>query len=169
MTENPVLVYAKAKKETGAEITLSTGYPARIIPVGSSLIEDIINSIPEPKIPTFFNEDKQREEENPSDPSYLQAMTDVQRRRAMAAMEALLVFGVEVALPDNEAWLNKLRYLERRKAVSLDGYDLDDPLDRDLLFKKYVAIGTADLIAIGRKAGLNAADIEDAARTFQSK
>ena len=166
---HPVLDYAKTKKEAGAEVVLSTGYPARIIPVGSSLIEDIINSIHEPKIPTFFNEDKQREEENPNDPVYLQAMADVQRRRAMAAMEALLVFGVEVALPDDDNWLNKLRYLERRKAVSLDGYNIDDPLDRDLLFKKYVAIGTTDLIAIGRKAGLNAADIEYAARTFQGK
>ena len=35
-------------------------------------------------------------------------------------------------------------------------------------YKKYIAVGTADLIKIGQHAGLNSRDVEEAARTFKS-
>jgi len=165
---------AHAKRTVGAADTpqfepLSTGVMARIIPVGASLIDDVVASIPDPPVPKFFNEDKQREEENPLDPAYQEALTTTQRRRAIAAMETLLLFGLELQeVPADDIWLSRVRYLEKRGHLSLAGYDPADPVDRELLYKKYVAVGTVDLIHIGQKAGLNSRDVEEAARVFKS-
>lgn len=148
---------------------LTTGIVGRIVPVGASLIDDVVASIADPKPPMFFNEDKGREEENPVDPDYLEALEAAQRQRAVAALETLLLFGLELEqLPPDEQWLPKLRYMAKRGHISLDNYDLDDPLEKELLYKKYVAVGTQDLIEIGQHAGLNSRDVEEAARSFKS-
>ena len=148
---------------------LSTGVVGRIVPVGASLIDDVVASIQDPKPPLFFNEDKGREEENPTDPTYIEALEAAQRQRAVAAMETLLLFGLELQeLPPDEEWLPKLKYMQKRGHISLDGFDLNDPMERELLYKKYIAVGTADLIKIGQHAGLNSRDVEEAARTFKS-
>ena len=160
----------KQMEETGLEwTTLTTGIEGRIIPVGASLIDDVVASIPDPEVPTFFNEDKQREEENPLDPDYIAELEATERRRAIAAMETLLIFGFELKeMPDDDVWLPRLRFMEKRGHISLADYDLNDPLEKELVYKKYVAVGTMDLIRIGKKGGLSRRDVEEAARSFKS-
>ena len=147
---------------------LSTGIEATIKPVGATLIDDIVSSVPAPKVPMWHNPDKDRDEENPNDPQYLEEVAKANKLQATRAMEALLVFGVDVDVPEDNEWLKKLRYMEKRGALSLDGYDVDDPLDRELVYKKYIAVGTKDLIEIGMMAGLNQKDVDQAARQFRS-
>lgn len=167
---SPAVEHANKKSVVPDWEPLTTGVIGRIVPVGASLIDDVVASIADPKVPMFFNEDKQREEENPTDPAYLEALTTTQRKRAIAAMETLLLFGLELQeLPPDEQWLPKLRFMAKRGHISLDGYDLEDPLEKELLYKKYVAVGTADLIKIGQHAGLNSRDVEEAARSFKSQ
>ncbi len=167
---SPAVEHANKKLAIPDWEPLTTGVIGRIVPIGASLIDDVVASIPDPKIPTFFNEDKQREEENPTDPAYLEALAATQRKRAIAAMETLLLFGLELQeIPPDESWLPRLRYMEKRGHISLEGYDLDDPLEKELLYKKYVAVGTADLIKIGQHAGLNSRDVKEEASRFKSK
>ena len=148
---------------------LSTGVIGRIVPVGASLVDDVVASINDPKVPTFFNEDKGREEENPLDPDYLEELVRTSRRRAIAAMETLLLFGLELeAIPPDDEWLPRLKLMAKRGHITLEGFDLDDPLERELIYKKYIAVGTADLIQIGQQAGLTSRDVEEAARSFKS-
>lgn len=159
----------KKKLEGGNDtVTLSTGIEARMVPVGATLIDDIVASIPDPVVPVWHNEDKGIDEENPNDPNYLRALAQTERQRAVAAMEALLVFGLDLELPEDDAWLNKIKFLQRRGVLDLSGYDLEDPDTLDLLYKKYIAVGTQDLITLGEKAGLNRQDVEQAAETFRS-
>lgn len=147
---------------------LSTGYMARLLPVGASLIDEVVAGIADPPVPMFLNPDKGREEENPLDPTYQIALEQVARQRAIAAMETMLLFGVELQeVPDPATWLPKIKLLEKRGRLDLSGYDLDEPLELELLFKKFIAVGSQDLIAIGRRTGLNSRDVEEAARTFQ--
>ena len=149
---------------------LSTGIEARIVPVGASLIDDVVSRIIDPPVPIFHNPDKNRDEENPLDPAYQQALQATARRRATAAMETMLLFGLQLKeIPPAESWLPRLQLLERRGLLDLSGFDLEDPLELELVYKKYIAAGTQDLIAIGQRAGLNSRDVEDAARSFQSQ
>ena len=148
---------------------LSTGVEARILPVGAGLIDEVVASIPEPKIPLWHNPDKDRDEENPTDPAYLDALAAMERRKAVAATETLLMFGVELReLPSPETWLPRLRLLAKRGHLVLED-DLDDPMVLDLLYKKYIAVGVVDLIKIGQRAGLSSRDVEAAAKTFPGK
>lgn len=162
----------KVETETDDLHNLSTGYQAIIIPVGGSLIDDIVAGIEYPPVPTFMNEDKGRVEENPVDPAYLAARDAVDLQRANSAMEALLMLGVQLEgewpLPRDKNWLAKLQFLERRGRIDLSQFDIKEPMDLELMFKKYVAVGTKDLIMVGMKAGLSRADVEEAAKVFKS-
>jgi hypothetical protein len=159
-----------AEGDDGGFKLLSTGVRARIVPVGATLVDEVVAGVKAPRVPLFMNEEKGREEENPLDPEYLRQVTEADRRRSQAALDAMIMFGVELeAMPANDNWLKQLQFLEKRGHLSLESFDLTDPLDREFLYKRYVAVGTKDLMEIGRKAGLGAADVEQAAATFQGK
>lgn len=169
---SPVIDHVREQQQRSAPTfeMLSTGVRGRIVPVGASLIDDVVSRISDPPVPLFHNPDKDRDEENPLDPTYLAELQRTARRRAVAAMETMLMFGLELEeVPPTETWLPRLQLLAKRGLLDLSGFDLSDPLELELLFKKYLAVGTQDLIAIGQRAGLNSRDVEDAARTFKSE
>jgi hypothetical protein len=161
-----------AAEGDGVEVlTLSTGYRGRIVPVGASLIDEIVARVKVPEVPTFFNEEKGREEENPTDPKYLKELQEAQQKRVKFSLDAMVMFGLELedGLPENDRWLQKLKYMEKIGALDLSDYDLDDPFEKEFVFKRYIAVGTVDLVAIGRKAGLSPAAVEEAAKSFPSQ
>ncbi|MBD3251179.1 hypothetical protein GF380_01770 [Candidatus Uhrbacteria bacterium] len=167
---SPAVEYKKNEdeKDESGVVILSTGYKARMVPVGASLIDDIAATIPMPDIPKWYNEDKGREEDNPTDEGYIKACEVAERKRAIAAMEALLVFGLELDIPEDEKWISRLKFLEKRGNIDLSDIDFEDPDERDLAFKKYVAVGTQDLINLGKQAGLAQTDVEEVTNRFRS-
>lgn len=140
---------------------LSTGVRARIKPVAASLIDEVTTRIDDPPIPTWFNPEKEREEENPHDPAYRRALQRVEHQRATAATDAMIMFGVELLdpIPDN-GWDVRLKLL----GVEID---LSDSIAREFAYKKYIAVGTDDLIMVSARTGLTQADIDRAVRSFQ--
>lgn len=170
---NPVVNTAKKVSETGEEfVTLADGRRGRIVPVSSSLISSVVSSIPEPDIPEVFIEAKGRSEPNPNDPGYLRALGDYERDRGIATMDAMVMFGLELidGLPEDEGWLKKLTYMDRRGIldVDLEDFDLEDELDREFLYKKYI-LGNAALVSkITRISGLTEEDIVTAEDSFRS-
>lgn len=140
---------------------LSTGYRARLKPVAASLVDEVTARIEDPPVPTWFNPEKEREEENPHDPAYQRAVAKAERARAGAATDALIMFGVELVdpLPDN-GWERQLRLL----GIEVDA---EDVLGREFYFKKYIAVGSEDLILVSTLTGLTQADIDQAVRSFQ--
>jgi hypothetical protein len=149
-------------------VVLSTGIRARIVPVAASLIDSVANRLKPPKMPTFYNEEKGREEENPNHPDYMAALADYAQVRGQAVMDVMVMFGLELVdgVPEDKLWLRRLRFLEKRGQLDLSGYDLDDDFDLEFVYKKFIATGTEDLAAIGRRAGLNKEAIEEAAQSF---
>lgn len=129
------------------EVTLSTGVRVRLHPVSASLVEEMKNTIKMPPVPKVWLEAKEREEENPNDPAYLEAVEECQRKRADATFDALCTFGIELVdgLPEDGVWLKKLRLLERRGSMDLSGFDLEDSFDQEFLYKRYVAVAGMDL------------------------
>lgn len=156
--------------ETGQDYeVLSTGYKAKLNPVSSSLIADAIAGIEEPEVPTFHNEAKGRDEPNPDDPAYKRAMAEYNRKRGTASLDAMIMFGVELVdgLPPDNEWIPKLRWMEKHGKLALDDYDLDDEIDKEYLFKKYIAVGNPDYERITQLSGVSDREIAEAAKKFR--
>jgi len=168
---NPAVEAVKAlETETGpGEVVLSTGVRVRLRPVPAWLVQEAQSRVEDPAVPNWRNPDKDREEPNPSDPTYLAAMVKAQARRAEAATDVMVLYGVELvdAVPPDADWLPKLRFLEKRGAFSLEGYDLADPLERGFIFVKYVAMGNDDWMLLGKVAGLTGEDVDRAVKSFR--
>jgi len=168
-TKSPVVSVAKNAESGDKDVViLSTGYKARIRPVGASLIDDAVARIKDPPVPMYMDEAKGREEENPHDPAYLQALRDANRERAGVAMDAMVMFGIELldGVPEDDKWIKQLEFYAKRSGLDLSGYDLDDALEKEFLFKKYIATGTLDLLEVGRRAGLRREDVAEAVESF---
>jgi hypothetical protein len=156
--------------ERGEELTLSTGVRARIVPVAASLIEEVTRRIPDPEIPVWHDPERDKDIPNENDPFYLRAMVEARRKRGEAAMEAMILFGVELidGLPESDEWLLRLRFLDKRGLLDLSQYDIDDPLDREFVYKRYVAVGSNDFVLVGQRSGLSEEGIRTAGETFRS-
>lgn len=173
---NDIIAIAKNRANDKGITQLSTGYYARIVSVSASLIEESQASVPYPEVPTWYNEDAQREEENPNHPDYLKAIEEVERRKTMMAIDAMILFGVDIVDEDGNdyeistdaKWFKRILLMDRRGYINLDEFDLEDPLDIEWLFKKYVAIGAPDLEKIARASNLSEADVQEASATFQN-
>jgi hypothetical protein len=150
------------------EVTLSTGVRARIRPVSATMLDEISSSVPEPPVPKQFIDSKQREEYNPLDPAYQLEVKRTQHLRGMKTTEALIMFGIELVdpLPDKETWLPKLRYLEKRGALDLSRFDLDDPFELELVFKLYMAVAAPDLMYVSMASGLTEKEVAEAMTSF---
>lgn len=148
--------------------TLSTGVRVRLHPVSSSLVEEMRTSVPMPEVPVVYIEAKDREEENPNDPKYIEDVQSAELRRNDAMFDALCMFGVELedGLPEDGLWLRKLRLLEKRGRLDLSGFDLNDDFDLEFVYKRYVAVAGADLQVIGGLHGFRPMEVARARALF---
>lgn len=167
---SPVVKYLKRATEIGQEeFQLPGTVKFKIVPVSVQLIQDIEAMIKEPSPPMWENPEKGgRPEANPSDPAYLAALTEVRRQRNSAAMDAMIMMGIDLidGMPEDDAWLDRLRNLERRGLLSLDGYDLDDPIDREFLYKRLVISNGEVFELISRASGVTEEAIAEAEASF---
>lgn len=145
--------------------TLSTGIRAKIVPVSASLIDEVTANVKDPKVPTWHNEEKGRDEPNPNDPGYQEALQEAQRERGVAAMDAMIMFGVELVdpMPEDDKWVRKLKFV----GVDISDIDLDDEIAREFFYKKHIVVGATDLKALTEASGISEEDIAEAERTFQ--
>jgi hypothetical protein len=162
--KNPAVAVAAAG--TGADeekiYTLSTGIKARIKPVSAGLIQKVSSQVKDPKVPIFHDEDKGRDIENPLHPDYLNAVQEAQVERAMAGNDALIMFGLELIdpIPDVSEWGPKIRFLGIE-------FDEDNALEVEFTYKKYLAVGTSDLMLIASSAGITGEAFQEAVAEFQ--
>ncbi len=168
-----------AKKYDGAgenePVYLSTGVLARIVPVSAALLDEAQSSVPIPKVPTWYNKDKERDEENPNHPDYLAAIDTAERKRNMASIDVMIMFGVvlvdqngdEVGAPKDNSWLSKLIFMDKRGVISLGDVDFDDELEREFIYKKYVAVGVPDIFMITRRVGIDEEEVQKALNSFR--
>jgi hypothetical protein len=149
-------------------VTLSTGIRVKLHPVSSALVDDLKSVIPYPEVPIVHIEDKDRDEENPNDPTYLKQVKETDMKRGDAVFAGLLEFGVELidGLPEDDKWLKKLQRLAKRHQLDLDGYDLKDEFDLEFLYKRNVAVAGDDLSMIGPLYGMNPLGVARARAMF---
>jgi len=170
---NPAVAVAKQRGPDNdvQEVTLSTGHRAVLTPVATSLLEKVRRQIKDPPIPMWENPDKAgRKEPNPLDPTYRQQLDEAESQRSDAIMDALILFGVELVggVPDDDGWLKKLRMLERHGQIDLGDLDLEDPMDREFAYKKYVAISADDYLQLMTLSGVTAQGVAEQVDSFPS-
>ena len=83
-------------------------------------------------------------------------------------MDVMILMGVELVdpIPEDDKWVKKIKYLEKVSNVSISDYDLDDEMDREFLYKKYIAVSTEDFFLIGSLSGITQADLDTAKKLF---
>lgn len=152
---------ARGQRKEDEVFELSTGVRVRLNPVSTSLVEEVQRSVPMPDVPVVYIEAKDREEENPNDPQYIKDVEEATDKRGDAVFDALCMFGIELVdgLPEDDLWLKKLRYLEKRGIMDLSGFNLKDEFDLEFLYKRYVAVAGADLRMISGLHGFNPLEV----------
>ena len=172
MAESAAVKTAKARRtqEEGAGVvTLSTGVRARLTPISAALVQDVIGRIEDPPVPTWYNKEKEEDQPNPADPEYLKAVEAMDGKRAMAALDAAIMFGIELVdgLPEDGDWIKRLKYMVKRNMLDLSDFDLDDEMDQEFLYKRYVAVSADDFVHVARLSGVPSEEVQRAARTFR--
>jgi len=168
--KSPAIELAKQERNEDKNIlTLSSGVKVRIKPVSGWLIDDVVNRVKNPRIPTWYNPDREREEDNPNDPQYLADMSDARDQRMNAMLDTVVLFGMELVdgMPEDEGWLHKLQRLEKLGHIDLSAYDLDDEVDREFVYKRRFAISNAtDLITVRQRCSVSEGDVAKATDSF---
>lgn len=166
---NPAVAVAKKSTEKQDVRTLSSGVKVRAVTVSASLIMDVQNQIKYPPVPIVKDDEKGQTYENPDHPSYKRACAEVDSQRAIAAMDAIIMFGVELVdgLPKDDRWLRKLKTMQKAGSIDLSGFDLKDEIDLEFLYKKYEAVRSEDYDIINEMVGVTAEGIADAEDSFQ--
>jgi hypothetical protein len=161
------------KRERGEEevVTLSTGVELRIRSVPKNFLYAVTNRFERPKIPTYFNEGKGREEENPDYPDYQDAVEKYIAEIANASNDVVLLRGTQIEKipegfpgPDSEQWIEEMEALDlpminnsrARYLAWIKG--MAAPLDGDV---------TLIMEEVGRLTGVTEADAADAAARFR--
>lgn len=162
--EVPVVRAAREVRSISAdgswEGQLSTGVRAKLTPVSAALIEKVTSKIKDPEIPIQEIPEKGTKEPNPFHPQYLKDMEEAEANRAMAGLDAMVMFGVELLdpIPADGKWLKKLKFL----GIDLSEYDLEDDMALEFLYKRFVAVGNDDLVHIGELSGISRQAVEEA-------
>lgn len=100
------------------EMTLQNGTKLGIKAVPALLVLGITEKFPVPKVPLWHNEDKQRDEENPNDPLYIEAIQKHNQLIQDKTIDCFLLNGVVVQElgpdcepADSDNWLETTEYL----------------------------------------------------------
>lgn len=168
-TKKAAIEVSKERRDgSGQEsVELPYGVTAKIVPVPPQLIEEVTSKIKDPEVPIWHNEDKGRDEPNPNDPDYLKALDEANTLRGIASVDAFALFGIDLeAMPEDDKWLRKLLFMEKRGLIDLSDYDLDDPDELEFVYKRYVALNGNVLNVIVKASGVSEEEVQAAEASF---
>lgn len=177
--ENAVAINAaargasRARNGTGSgRVTLSNGIVLRLKPVPPFAVRQAAIAVIDPPVPTVWIADKERNEPNPNDPDYIDAVNRANEQRIEAVTNLFFMMGTEVeAVPDgmfrpeDDGWIDML------EVVGL-------PVDRANQFKRhyqwvawYAAQSEHDIstimTSVATLSGVSEADVQVAIRSFR--
>lgn len=160
-------IKARQTDEDGT-VLLKTGVRVRLHPIAAGAITDAQARIHYPRPPMWHNPDKEREEPNYNDPDYLEAVEQVNRDRGNAAIDVTVMLGVELVdgLPEGDRWLDGLRFLEKRGGLDLSDFDFKSDLEREFVYKRYIAVSAEDIATVQTMSGITPQEVDAAADGF---
>lgn len=102
------------------DVTLPSGVVVRLSAVPSMTILAVTQQLPEPKVPIWHNPDKDRDEPNPIDPEYLEAVKNRQAQMGQITTQAYLANGVKVvSIPEDKHDLDDDTWVEGLEIVGI--------------------------------------------------
>jgi hypothetical protein len=120
------------------------GLKVQLVHVSQFVVMAAGNRVKMPEVPTFINPDNEREEENPLDPAYVEALAKATQDNAMSVLGALIVFGTKIIVEppdlmpfDSDDWPILLEELLGEKVP-------ENPYMRRLTWMKYIALNDLD-------------------------
>jgi hypothetical protein len=155
-------------------VTLSCGVVLRFKPVPSLAIREAAMRIEAPAVPTVHIEDKGRDEENPNDPTYKQAVAEFDAARAMVANDVILLLGNDVeSVPEDVAAVQEQSWIEDLQAVGIE-FDAENRAARKLAWLKFYVLRTDEdslkaIMGPMRSAGVGEADVAKAMDSFRNR
>lgn len=181
VTDNPDIVRVPARivaeeqeRTAETELKLSSGVVVRCRRVSPLLLQQAGAAIPEPKVPTFFNENRQQEEENPAHPDYAAALNQRQQDVGNASINAAILMGTEIVEPlpagfpaqDDETWISKLAVLGVHPPI-------DTPYERYISWMRNLVLASNDDLRVVMRACsgdilVQEEDVAKAAASFRS-
>lgn len=124
-------------------LLLSNGIRVRLQPVPPYLLGHVAEQVPMPSVPTFFNEDKGTEEENPSDPDYQNRVNEALQERVVLMLDALYMRGIEVvSVPQHIPAIEDDAWIEDAEELGIKGIPREGR-KRRLAWFKMVALTTS--------------------------
>lgn len=158
------------KKSRNKITTTPSGYRVKLVPVAANVIREAQARIPDAITRTYTNSTDGKEYENPAHPEYIAEVKIVEEERTKAAMNVMVLFGMELLdpIPDDNGWLEKCRFAklitddEYKEAISDDGKYM-----REMLFKTYVVSDFSVINQIASMSGVTQEMIAQARDTFQ--
>jgi hypothetical protein len=164
---------AEARGDAGERglVTLSNGVVLKCSPIPPLLLRLAGSEIEAPAVPTFLNEAKGREEENPEDPDYKRALLDHRLRVGDAAMNIMLAVGTSiehipdgVSKPEDDDWIDTLK----SAGISVEHAT---PKARYISWLRMYAVATTEDLnsltrAVGETASVKEEDVALAAESF---
>lgn len=170
MTEKAAIETARElADESQDDLWEVEGYLIRVKAIPVAIISDVTGRIPEPDVPVWRNPEYDRDEQNPNDPAYIRAKDEVDRKRGEAMIDATVMFGIDLpnGVPPTDEWLPKLKFMEKRGQVDLSGFDLNDPLELEFVFKRYIVANISLINYIQTMSSVTPEDIGKAGRPFR--
>lgn len=171
------------RRDGNGEATLSTGVVIRHRPVPPWLAREVVQKIKDPEIPIMYLESKGRDEPNPNDPKYIQALEDVNVQRGIASLDIVILMGTEIThvpegiIPmESDEWIDQLRDLEVFDEETFAKIQSSKNQRKIAWFKFYIIKDNDDFAKLmgqedgsGGNAGLGEAEVESSMRSFQNR
>jgi hypothetical protein len=161
MSQNPDQAVIQTAKDQPLEKddihTLRSGVKVRMRPVSPALVNDAMLRVPMPQVPKVWSEQRGKELPNPLSPDYVESMDRYQREQGQAALNAAIMFGIELVdgLPEDGRWIKQLQMLGFE-------FDASDVVECEFYFKKHIAMTTQDLQEMQASLGVTPEGIEKA-------
>lgn len=169
-TKKKVVKKAKSKKKGGVH-TLISGIKVKFHPVAANVMVDAQGRIPDPLMRTYKDTTTGKDEPNPGHPEYLKELADVKTLRAKAAMDVMVLFGLELLdpVPEENKWLDMLKFA---KIISDEDYTTvtteGGEFLRELFYKKYVVVDAFALGEISKLTGVTEEMLASSRKSFPS-
>lgn len=179
MAEETIDAAAKVASKNGtdpgvpSEVTLSNGITLKCQPVPPLTLRYAASSIPRPKPPVIFREDKGREEENPEHPDYKAELALWEQKQQDLSMFIMLAVGTrvesipkEMSQPQDDDWIEPL------EAAGIE-MSLNTEPARYLSWLRFYALSNVKdletiIKTVARHIGVTEEDVAAAAETFPS-
>jgi hypothetical protein len=153
-----------------------SGVKLKLRRVPRGIIGDILTKMSPPSVPMWRNPDKERDEPNPADPSYIRALNEFNTSQGEMIINTYMVFGCKVLEIPSDSDVDSIDGTEWAELAKMVAPVLDIPdsgLLRQVAWLKYhVLVGNEYDLLYARirdfsGGQISEADVADAAVTFR--